>query len=218
MAGKFYAVRQGRVTGIFNNWDDCKAQVEGYSGAQYKSFKTAQEAFEYMGGSWSGSKAAGATKTKAAGATALQPDITKLDENEIIAYVDGSYNATTKEFSYGMVILDGREELKFSKKVDMPQLASMRNVAGEIKGSEAAMQYAFDNGYSKITIYYDYEGIEKWCLGLWKTNKEGTREYKAFYDKISKKVEVNFVKVKGHSNDHYNDMVDELAKQAIGII
>ena len=44
MAQKFYAVRKGRQTGLFTKWDDCKAQVQGYSGAVYKSFATLTEA------------------------------------------------------------------------------------------------------------------------------------------------------------------------------
>ena len=35
---KYYAVKKGRKTGIFTTWDDCKAQVNGYKGAVYKSF------------------------------------------------------------------------------------------------------------------------------------------------------------------------------------
>ena len=37
---KFYAVRQGRKTGMFLTWDECKKQVMGYPGAIYKSFGT----------------------------------------------------------------------------------------------------------------------------------------------------------------------------------
>ena len=46
---KFYAVRQGRKTGMFLTWDDCKKQVMGYPGAIYKSFGTEAEAKEYLG-------------------------------------------------------------------------------------------------------------------------------------------------------------------------
>ena len=35
---KFYVVWKGRRTGIFTTWDECSAQVNGYPGAQYKSF------------------------------------------------------------------------------------------------------------------------------------------------------------------------------------
>ena len=46
---KFYAVRQGRKTGMFLTWDECKKQVMGYPGAIYKSFGTEAEAKEYLG-------------------------------------------------------------------------------------------------------------------------------------------------------------------------
>jgi ribonuclease HI len=35
---KFYVVWKGRKPGIYSNWDDCKRQVDGFVGAQYKSF------------------------------------------------------------------------------------------------------------------------------------------------------------------------------------
>ena len=44
---KFYAVKQGRKTGMFLTWDDCKKQVMGYPGAIYKSFGTEAEAKEW---------------------------------------------------------------------------------------------------------------------------------------------------------------------------
>ena len=46
----------------------------------------------------------------------------------------------------------------------------MRNVAGEIEGAKLAMQFCIDNHIEEIDIYYDYEGVEKWCTGVWKTN------------------------------------------------
>lgn len=46
---------------------------------------------------------------------------------------------------------------------------------------------------------------------------EGTKAYKAFYDGIKDKLHVRFIKVKGHSNDKYNDMADMLAKEALGL-
>jgi len=41
---KFYVVWKGKHPGIFDSWDDCKAQIEGVKGAQYKSFSTFTEA------------------------------------------------------------------------------------------------------------------------------------------------------------------------------
>ncbi len=114
-----------------------------------------------------------------------------------------------------MVILDNGRERKFAENFNDCELATMRNVAGEIKGAEAAMKYAIDNGYSEISIYYDYEGISKWCTGEWEAKKEGTKRYKAYYDRNKSVLNVNFVKVKGHSGDKYNDMADKLAKSVL---
>ena len=123
------------------------------------------------------------------------------------AWVDGE----------AVVLINGKEE-KFSQKMSDPELAQMRNVAGEIKGSEAAMQYALDHKIPSIIIYHDYQGIASWCNGDWKANKAGTIAYRDFYRKAKERVHIEFRKVKGHSNDKYNDMVDELAKEALGII
>lgn len=41
---KFYSVWSGRTIGVFDSWDLCKKQVEGFEGAQYKSFETRAEA------------------------------------------------------------------------------------------------------------------------------------------------------------------------------
>lgn len=209
MAGKFYAVRVGRTPGIYNTWDDCKAQVDGVSGATYKSFKTAAEAAEYMG--WG---AGNRLEPQEADSSAEGVSQELLD----VAYVDGSYNAATGEFSYGVVMFHGGRELHFNRKYNDPSLAEMRNVAGEIKGAEAAMEYAYNNNMKKLTIYHDYEGIAKWPLRLWKANKEGTKAYQIFYDKISESVDITFVKVKGHSGDKYNDEADRLAKEALMLI
>lgn len=44
MAKKFYAVRKGRKTGVFATWALCQEQIKGFSGAEYKSFTTKEEA------------------------------------------------------------------------------------------------------------------------------------------------------------------------------
>ena len=41
---KFYVVWQGKKPGIYTDWDQCKEQVVGVQGAQYKAFGTMAEA------------------------------------------------------------------------------------------------------------------------------------------------------------------------------
>ena len=39
----------------------------------------------------------------------------------------------------------------------------MRNVAGEVLGSMAAIEKAVELGLEELSIYYDYMGIEMWA-------------------------------------------------------
>ncbi len=196
MPKKYYAVRNGRQIGIFNTWSDCQKQVTGFSGAEFKSFATLDEAKAYL------------TREDSPSAESL---------GGVAAYVDGSYLHSSKKFSFGAVIFTDGEELHFKKAFSDPELASMRNVAGEIKGAEFVMQYCAEHNIPAVDIYYDYAGIEKWCSGEWKTNKDGTKAYRDAYLEYSKKVKISFKKVKGHSGNKYNDLVDSLAKSALGI-
>lgn len=41
---KFYVVWKGKHPGVFESWEDCKAQITGVKGAEYKSFATFSEA------------------------------------------------------------------------------------------------------------------------------------------------------------------------------
>lgn len=211
MAQKYYAVKVGMTTGIFETWEECKASVDGYPGALYKSFKNLSDAYAYMG--WEGKQLSLFDMNE----DTSDADIPFSNSVKAIAYVDGSFNTATNEFGYGVVMFHDGRQIHLSDSFNDEEMASMRNVAGEIYGSMAAMEYAIKNNVSNLTIYYDYMGISKWCTGEWKTNKKGTILYKKYYDQAKKKVNISFEKVKGHSGDKYNDLADSLAKKACGV-
>lgn len=45
-ANKYYVVWKGFATGVFDSWDEAQLQVSGYPDAQYRSFKSMEEAVE----------------------------------------------------------------------------------------------------------------------------------------------------------------------------
>jgi ribonuclease HI len=49
---KYYVVWKGKETGVFDSWDACKRQIDGFAGAQYKSFKTKEAAESAFGKSF----------------------------------------------------------------------------------------------------------------------------------------------------------------------
>lgn len=205
MAGKYYAVRVGRTPGIYYNWNDCKAMVDGFPGAVYKSFKTMAEADSFMQGT--ASKARQSSKN--------------TDENklpEVYAFVDGSFHGVKKIYGYGGYLVHHGKKEMLKGSGNEPEMASMRNVAGEVLGSMAAMKKALELGEKELTIYYDYMGIEMWATGAWKRNKAGTIAYYDYVQSIKDRLKITFVKVKGHSGVEGNEEADMLAKQAVGLL
>ena len=49
---KYYTVWKGHKTGVFESWDDCKAQIKDFQGAQYKSFTTFEAAKKALKGNY----------------------------------------------------------------------------------------------------------------------------------------------------------------------
>lgn len=47
---KYYVIWEGRATGIFDSWEECKLYTEGYPGARFKSFDSQQAAVEAFRG------------------------------------------------------------------------------------------------------------------------------------------------------------------------
>ena len=197
---KYYAVKEGRNPGVYNSWSECEEQVKGFSGAVYKSFLTLDEASDFINGNINNE---------------VDKDISQLKDNEMIAYVDGSFNKDKGYYSYGAIMFTKDEKITSSSRGNDSELIEMRNVAGEIEGAMAAMIIAFKRNIDILYLHYDYMGIEKWANGEWKANKVGTKKYAEYYNSIKDKLKVIFIKVKAHSGNKYNEEVDTLAKEAL---
>lgn len=192
---KYYAVKKGRIPGIYLSWDECKKQVNGFSGALYQSFSTQQEAQLYL----------------------ESMEASSVNDFDCVAYVDGSYDHRILAYGIGVVLFYQEQKFTYSEMKNDPRLVGMRNVAGEIEASIWAMRFALEHHCTHLEICYDYAGIENWCTGAWKANQPGTQEYRDFYQEAVKQMKISFRKIKSHSHHALNDEADALAKKALGL-
>ena len=133
----------------------------------------------------------------------------------MIAYTDGSY-CKRKDGNYGVgwafIILDGDTIIHEDYGITN-EYTSMRNVVGECVAVVEAIAYCEEQGYDAVTIYHDYEGAGAWIQGRWKTKNEMTKRYKKFV--LESPMRIEFVHVKGHDGNEWNEYVDKLAKKGV---
>lgn len=209
--GKFYAVLDGhsKKPMILESWDACKREVTGAKGVKFKSFPSKDEALDFI--RIHGQDLPDTEKSDAAPKPVEKKE---HDKDGVVIYVDGSYELTTQRYAYGMVVVHEGEEIHSECEAVKGEYSAMRNVAGEVLGAMKAMTYAKENGFSHLTLYFDYQGIESWAIGTWKRNNPLTQGYHTFYQNMRTDLTVKFMKVKGHSGDRFNDRADEIAKSA----
>ena len=123
---------------------------------------------------------------------------------------DGSYQEGGSRVGYAAVVIKrGSIQHELSDSLDN---ISQRQVLGEIKAVCEAVQWCKAHHVAEVEIYYDYQGLESWATGAWKTNTAQTRQYAQFISTCG--VQITWCKVKGHSGNRRNDNVDKLAKAA----
>jgi ribonuclease HI len=132
-------------------------------------------------------------------------------------YVDGSYNSKLDTIGYGIVVLKGSlPPVKYKGRVVDESLLEFRNVAGEVMAVYNALEIC--NNGDKVTIYYDYEGIEKWAIGEWKANNKLTKWYQNQMQIAYEKFDLRFIKVTAHTGNKWNEEADRLAKEGCELL
>ncbi|GAB0092782.1 Ribonuclease H1 [Sergentomyia squamirostris] len=192
----FYAVAKGRQVGVCNSWDECKANVTGYSGARYKKFNTVAECQEFIAQNSSGaskilsshegsnlgsspkigSGTSAAVSVPSVGCIRTYSSCPEYSEDGYRnVWTDGAcpgngQNANTA----GRGVFFGKDHpWNISERADGPPT----NNRGEIQAAWRAIQVAKQHGETKLRINTDSDflikSIEKympkWKLNGWKT-------------------------------------------------
>ena len=209
---KYYGVALSNgETGIFTDWSETQAFIKTCpSAARYKKFGTKAEAEVFISEDAQSNEAATLNKNP-------ERDNPDVSPEHVIAFVDGSYNAKTGTWGYGLVMFPSDNHDAITRLSGSGQsYADHRNTTGETAAAMRAVKNAIKAGYKRITIYHDYVGIAAWVTGAWDANIPMSQKYRDYMKGLQSKIEIKFVKIKAHSGIERNEMADELASAACG--
>ncbi|MCX7861643.1 MAG: ribonuclease H family protein [Bacteroidales bacterium] len=140
---KYYVVWKGYEPGIYTSWEDCQLQIKGFPGAQYKSFKTLEEAnFAYH-------------NPQSIGSTI---ELTESDYPNYGICVDAAYSSETKCMEYRGVLLP--DKIEIFRKGPYPDAT---NNIGEFLALVHALALSKKNGWD-YPIYSDSNTAIVWVL------------------------------------------------------
>ena len=211
MPKKYYAVAVGHKTGIFEDWPTCQAQTNGYSSAVYKSFKTKQEAENY-----------------------LQQFAKPTDINyDYQIYTDGSF--AEGKMGYGYVMINQQETIIKQEAGPVASISKDRdsNNVAEITAINKALEFIYNNSNRPLSILIKTDSnyslqqiamLKAKCLELGWLNWEQQFKNTLNFDllKISawyifnlqvKQVNIYFEHVDAHCGITFNVLADSLADE-----
>ena len=170
---KFYVVWHGVTPGVYASWDECKAQVEGFEGARYKSFNSIEDAqHAFFENPW-----------KYLGAGKQRPSIFSSTTNiirESIA-VDAACSGNPGPMEYRGVYVENGAEIFRS-----PVMEEGTNNIGEFLALVHGLAL-LKQKKSDIPIYTDSVNAIKWISSKkCKTKLERTERNKPIFELIER--------------------------------
>ncbi|MDB9842501.1 ribonuclease H family protein [Polaribacter sp.] len=163
---KLYVVWSGRKKGIFTSWNVCKKQIDGFEGAQYKSFidlKEAEIAFSKKYEDYKGKNTKKPTLSSAEKAAYGEPNLESvsvdaacagnpgkmeyrgvLTHNKQEIFKKGPYEKGTNNIGEFLALVHGIALLKNKKKEDIPIYSDSRTAISWVKQKRCKTNITFD--------------------------------------------------------------------------
>ena len=222
---KVYAVKRGRTTGLFTSWDECRAQVDGFTGAIYKGFSSPQEAQAWLFGpngmeSLFGDEPLARAHAKTSPARAETAQKKAEPPADFTVYTDGScLKNPDGPGGYAAVIVDEKTGAKRELTGGEPSTTNNRmELRAGIEALSALPPHAIVDFYTDSQ--YLKNAFTKYWLRNWKRNgwRTATGEpvknqdlWRAL-DEAFQSHTVRFHWVKGHAGHPLNERCDALAR------
>jgi ribonuclease HI len=184
---KFYAIKTPEESKIVMTWAECEKLTHGVKGVLFKSFASRAEAEAWISG--------------------METPV----PTGLRVFVDGSFSPDFPKSGWAFVVTENDVEIARGSGITAFD-AESRNIDGEVMASYQAMRW-LDSNDKTGTICHDYEGIARWAKGEWQAKSNIAKRYVAAAKPYLHRV--SFEKVAAHTGVKWNELVDQLAKDAI---
>ena len=139
---------------------------------------------------------------------------------KVIIYTDGACSGNPGPGGYGAILMyeNNKKEISGGSKQTTNNIMEITAVVEALKLLKFACDVDVYSDSSYVVNAIEKKWIEKWQRNGWKTSSKEPVKNKELWEELDlliKKHNVKFIKVKGHSDNIYNNRCDELARNAI---
>ena len=139
---------------------------------------------------------------------------------KVIIYTDGACSGNPGPGGYGAILMyeNNKKEISGGSKQTTNNIMEITAVVEALKLLKFACDVDVYSDSSYVVNAIEKKWIEKWQRNGWKTSSKEPVKNKELWEELDlliKKHNVKFIKVKGHSDNKYNNRCDELARNAI---
>jgi len=141
-----------------------------------------------------------------------------MERQAVEIYIDGSFDHITKMIGCAILLSDQTGK-KPQRIVFKKQLKSQENYGSniaEMTAAKTAVKIARSLGMKKVVIHHDWNGVEHFS---YKSNIKCRHKacsefskYAQYIENARGAIDIRFIKVKAHSSDEKNILVDKMAR------
>ncbi len=139
---------------------------------------------------------------------------------KVIIYTDGACSGNPGPGGWGAVLMfkDQKKEISGGKEDTTNNIMELTAVIEGLKLLKFPCEVEIYSDSAYVVNAFKQKWIDSWLKNNWKTaNKQPVKnqeEWKELYN-FTTIHKIKFIKVKGHSDNEYNNRCDELARMAI---
>ena len=139
---------------------------------------------------------------------------------KVIIYTDGACSGNPGPGGFGTILIyeDVKKEISGGQKDTTNNVMEITAVIEGLKLLKYPCEVEIYSDSAYVVNAFNQNWIENWKKNGWKNSKKEDVKNKELWEELeelTKVHKVTFIKVKGHSDNEYNNRCDELARKAI---